>query len=103
MKLEATAEVYLNIEVSLDGSIVVTHAFPNHPWPCEVRMYDSEDTPYEGRYWDDIYAALVAWVRGRGEDFFEDESLGPVTERDADDLRLDEAPLGRAASSARPR
>jgi hypothetical protein len=29
MELEATAEVYLNIEVTEEGSVAVTHAFPN--------------------------------------------------------------------------
>jgi hypothetical protein len=74
MQLEATAEVYLNVEVTKDGSIVVGHAFPNHPWPCELRIYDSEDKPYEGRYWDDIYAAIIAWLDGLGQ---ATKELGP--------------------------
>jgi hypothetical protein len=64
MQLQATAQVYLNIEVAEDGSIVVTHAFPNDPNPCEVRIYDSEDTPYEGGDCWAIFDAVVAWVGG---------------------------------------
>jgi hypothetical protein len=32
-----------------------------------VSIYDSEDTPYTGRHWDDIYAAIVSWVGGLDE------------------------------------
>jgi hypothetical protein len=67
MQLQATAQVYLNIQVTEDGSIVVTHAFPNDPNPCEVRIYDSEDTPYEGCECWDIFDAVVAWVDGLDE------------------------------------
>jgi hypothetical protein len=105
MQLQATAQVYLNIEVAEDGSLVVTHAFPNDPNPCEVRIYDSEDTPYEGGdCWDfstSLSLGLAAWNRPRKDSDFREGLRVPTWSRHPEQAAHAFATLGAESLSSR--